>query len=933
VEISSLLTGENAAFIDEQYNLWLRNPSSVEPDWAELFSEWEREEAPLLSGSEQHPEPRSIFNPTISANGDGPSISASDLDVARRQARVAQLANAYRVRGHAEADIDPLGRRETERHPELTLEYYGLTEADLDVPISGISIYGEQEVTTLRKIVSRMRQAYCGGFGVEFMNIGDPEKKKWLQERFETLPDRDILNNAEERHALRLLSDAENFESLIHRRFPGTKRFSLEGAETLIPLTAMLIEEAASSGVKRITLGMAHRGRLNVLVNIFNKPIRQIVDEFEDNAHDTFQGSGDVKYHLGYSSIYKTLQDHEVRLNLAFNPSHLEAVDPVVEGRARAQQDREGEGSHHNIMPLLIHGDAAFAGQGLVCEVLNLSQLRGYRTGGTVHIIVNNQIGFTTSPIDARSTPYCTDVARMLAVPIFHVNGEDVDAVVAVARLAAEWRQTFHEDVIIDLYCFRKYGHNEGDEPSFTQPLLYDTIRKHPSARVVYGRKMVGRGDLSQSEVEEIAVDSRRRLEEHLKLPAPDKNLGDPKMFELWSHYKTASLSDDVDTTVPRERLLALLTKANTIPKGFTPHRKIKRLIAQRMDIIHGKRPVDWAVGEQAAFATLVDEGLRIRLSGQDSRRGTFSHRHAVLTDSKTGAEHTPLAFLSEKQGAFRAYDSLLSEAAVLGFEFGYSLEYPDCLVLWEAQFGDFANGAQVLIDNFIMATEQKWDRLCGLVMLLPHGYEGQGPEHSSARLERYLQLCAEENVTVANCTTPASFYHLLRRQGLLKIRKPLVVMSPKSLLRHPECISTIEDLTDGQFRRVLPDTEVDMANIDRLVFCSGKIYYELLAARRERKETRIALVRLEQLYPFPEADIQPILDRAPKGVEVVWCQEEPRNMGAWPMMDEWMGRTILDGRPPRYIGRNSSASPATGSPSVHAHEQNTLITEAMTLP
>ncbi|MDG1480837.1 MAG: 2-oxoglutarate dehydrogenase E1 component [Myxococcota bacterium] len=933
MDISSLLTGDNAAFIDEQYNRWVRDPGSVDPKWAELFSEWDQEDAPVFSGSEQHPKPRSIFNPTAAPAGKAPAISANDLDVARRQARVAQLVNAYRVRGHAEADIDPLGRRETERHPELTLEYYGLTEADLDIPISGISIYGEQEVTTLRKIVSRMRRSYCGGFGVEFMNIGDPEKKKWLQERFETLPDRDILNNAEERHALRMLSDAENFESLLHRRFPGTKRFSLEGAETLIPLTAMLIEEAASTGVKRVTLGMAHRGRLNVLVNLFNKPIRQIVDEFEDNARDTFQGSGDVKYHLGYSSVYKTLQNREVRLNLAFNPSHLEAVDPVVEGRARAQQDRAGDGSHRHIMPMLIHGDAAFAGQGLVCEVLNLSQLRGYRTGGTVHIIVNNQIGFTTSPIDARSTPYCTDVARMLAVPIFHVNGEDVEAVVAVARIAAEWRQTFHEDVIIDLYCFRKYGHNEGDEPSFTQPLLYDTIRKHPSARVVYGRKMVGRGDLSQSEVEEIAVDSRRRLEEHLKLPDPGENLGDPKSFELWSHYKSGSLSDDVDTTFPRERLIALLTTANTIPDGFTPHRKINRLIKQRMDIVSGARPVDWAVGEQAAFATLVDQGLRIRLSGQDSRRGTFSHRHAVLTDSKTGEEHTPLAFLSPNQAPFRAYDSLLSEAAVLGFEFGYCLESPDALVIWEAQFGDFANGAQVLIDNFIMSTEQKWGRLCGLVMLLPHGYEGQGPEHSSARLERYLQLCAEENITVANCTTPASFYHLLRRQALMKIRKPLVVMSPKSLLRHPECISTIDDLTDGQFRRVLPDTTVDMSSIDRLVFCSGKVYYELLAERRQRKESRIALVRLEQLYPFPTADIQPILDSAPEGVEVVWCQEEPRNMGAWPMMDEWMGMSLLEGRLPRYIGRSSSASPATGSPYVHATEQRTLITEAMTLP
>ncbi|MEC8422359.1 MAG: 2-oxoglutarate dehydrogenase E1 component, partial [Myxococcota bacterium] len=867
------------------------------------------------------------------AGGVSPVDAADAMAAARRQTAVAQLINAYRVRGHKHARIDPLGRQTITPHPELDPGFYGLSEADLDVPVSGRPLYGVPEVTTPRHIVTRLKRAYCSGFGVEFMNIGDISQKRWLQERIETLQDTDVLDREQEIHALRLLADAENFERLLHNRFPGTKRFSVEGAETLVPLLDFLFEAAGKRGVDEAILGMAHRGRLNVLANILEKPVQAIVSEFEGGVEDGWTGSGDVKYHLGYSAVYTTVRGDEVLLSLAFNPSHLEAVDPVVEGRARARQDRRGGDAYRHVMPVLIHGDAAFAGQGVVAETLNLSDLRGYRTGGSVHVIINNQIGFTTSPKDARSTDYCTDVARMLQVPIFHVNGEDVEAVAAVARLAAEWRQTYHQDVVIDMYCYRKHGHNEGDEPSFTQPLLYDTIRAHPSPRVVYARKMVDeRGDLTQQDVDRIVGDSLDRLEAHLRDDAEYTldSLARTEVAKLWSGYG-GKLSDPVDTRVDKAALVDLLRRANAVPDSFNAHRKIKRLLKQRMEIVEGQRPVDWAVAEQAAFASLVAEGTPVRLSGQDSGRGTFSHRHASLTDSVSGEDYVPLDHLTDGQARFRVIDSLLSEAAVLGFEYGYTLESPDSLVLWEAQFGDFANGAQVIFDNFISSGEQKWQRCSGVVMLLPHGYEGQGPEHSSARLERYLQCCAEDNMVVANCTTPANFFHLLRRQALQRVRKPLIVMSPKSLLRHPECISTIDDLADGAFQPVIPETDadVDAAGVERVVLCSGKLYYELRAARRTREIRNVALLRLDRLYPLPAAELSAELAKY-GNVEVVWCQEEPRNMGAWPMMDEWLV-DALAGRAPRYVGRPAAAATATGFPAKHKSQQESVINDALT--
>jgi 2-oxoglutarate dehydrogenase E1 component len=928
---TSLLTGDNAAFLDQLYTDWCRDPASVSPDWADYFAAADGKLGAGLPAAADGPSfrPRSIFH----GRGGG-SSAAADTRTAHRQAAAAQLINAYRVRGHTEANIDPLGNRDILPHPELQLEFYGLGPDDLDVEVSGRPLYGVPEMTTLRTIVERCRNAYCSGFGVEFMNIGDIRKKQWLQQRIETLQDSRVLDREEERRALRLLSDAENFERLLHNRFPGTKRFSVEGAETLVPLLDFILGAAGRHGVDEVILGMAHRGRLNVLANILEKPVRQIVEEFEGHAPPTdATGSGDVKYHLGYSTQYETGSGARIMISLAFNPSHLEAVNPVVEGRVRARQDRRSDDTCDHVMPVLIHGDAAFAGQGVVGETLNLSRLPGYRTGGTIHVVVNNQIGFTTSPKDARSTDYATDVARMLQVPIFHVNGEDVEAVAAVARLAAEWRQTYNEDVIIDMYCYRKHGHNEGDEPSFTQPLLYDTIRQKPTPREVYARKMVNKlGDLTQEDVDRITGDSRDRLESHLREELPDRSddvSPRTEVIKLWEGFLGGSLHEPVDTRFDQDRLVELLRAANALPDGFTAHRKIKRLLKQRRAIVAGESPVDWAVAEQAAYATLVDEGFGVRLSGQDSGRGTFSHRHAALTDIKTGKDHIPLAHLRDGQGRFEVYDSLLSEAAVLGFEYGYTLESPDHLVIWEAQFGDFANGAQIIIDNFILSGETKWARCSGVVMLLPHGFEGQGPEHSSARLERYLQGCAEDNIIVASASTPANFFHLLRRQVHLKVRKPMVVMSPKSLLRHAECVSTLEELAEGGFQRAISETDdLDPAGVRRLVFCSGKVYYELRAARRELGENRVAIVRLEQLYPFPADRVREELARYGEDVELYWCQEEPRNMGAWPVFDEWFREAV--GRTPEYAGRAVAASPATGFPDLHKAEQAALIEAAL---
>lgn len=973
----SLLSGDNAAFIDDQYRKWLVDPGSVSADWAELFTTWDGETANgsphgSMSAVKAGPSfrPRSIFNPvpvavTTTDNGD----ASLALRAASKQARVAQLVNAYRVRGHLRAQVDPLGLREQVEHPELTLEYYGLSKGDLELEFATAPLYGLPEFATLRQILDHIEAAYCTHLAAEYMNINSVEEKQWVARELETLATKEVLDREEELHLLRRLSDAENFEAMLHTRFPGTKRFSLEGGETLIPLLDTLIEYSGDNGVEEVVFGMAHRGRLNVLVNIMEKPAAQVVREFRDvGLEDVPDGSGDVKYHLGYSSDRVTQHGNKVHLSLTPNPSHLEAVNTVVLGRVRAKQDRADGSDRSKRMGVLIHGDAAFAGQGVVAETLQAAELRAYHTGGTIHVVVNNQIGFTTQPEDGRSGPYSTDMARMMGIPIFHVNGENPRAVAAAVKVAVKWRLRFQRDVVIDMYCYRKYGHNEGDEPGYTQPKLYKLIRKRDTPRAEYAKLLQKIGYVTAEQAKQIADDSRREMNASVDYEPPtpeassdvrsDETKGvDPDLevyarepttdgmraggremaasmseFKgLWGHY-LGSIHDESDTSYDKGRLSELLVLANTVPDGFAAHRKVRRVYEQRHEMAAGDRAIDWAVAEQAAFATLLDEGTRVRMSGQDCGRGTFSHRHAVLTDIETTEERRPLDHLHAEQGRFEVWDSFLSEYGVLGFEFGYSLDYPDSLVLWEAQFGDFANGAQIMIDQFVVSSEIKWGRCSGLVMLLPHGYEGQGPEHSSARLERFLQACADENIQVANLTTPANYFHALRRQVLRGVRKPLVIMSPKSLLRSPLATSTLDELATGQFQHVIADPSPP-DKPERLVFCSGKVYYELDQARGEAAgsyEVPVALHRIELLYPFPHEAVGELLDAHPDA-EVVWCQEEPRNMGAFPTLFHWFHEQFPN-RPVRYVGRPASASPAGGSNKGDRAWQRKLVAEALKL-
>lgn len=936
-----MLSGENAAFLDDLYRAWLRDPASVDPAWRTTLEAYERD----LAASEEPPAPdaRSAFSGGESRSATGGASADAVADP--RRAAVVQLINAWRVRGHFKADIDPLGQRGTREHPELTLGYYGLSTSDLDTVFPTYPLHGLGQSATLRGILGHLEAVYGAHVGVEYMNIDDLEQKLWMQREIETMPAWMPIDVDAEKRVLRKLCDAENFERMLHQRFPGTKRFSLEGTETLIPMLDRLISGAARKGVREVVVGMAHRGRLNVLANTLEKPIQLIVQEFQD-FRQPVHGSGDVKYHLGYSSDVVTGDGQPVHLTLTPNPSHLEVVNGVVEGRVRAKQDRVGDTERRQVMPVLLHGDAAFIGQGTVAEVLQLSELDGYRTGGTIHIIVNNQIGFTTSPKDSRSTPYATDMARMMGIPIFHVNGEDPAAVTAVVRLAIEWRSAYQRDIVIDLYGYRKHGHNEGDEPSFTQPLMYEIIRNRPTPREVYAKRLVAIGHVSEAEAKAIFDASRAAIDAEA---ASTEDPGSPDgeilreiqvvavsspARERWKALSEGASHQEVDTAYDLDLLQPLLLQANTLPDGFHAHAKVKRLIDQRREMARGERALDWAMAEQAAFATLLGDGIPVRLSGQDSGRGTFSQRHAVWTDIASGEAYYSLQHLGEEQGHFQAIDSNLSEFAVLAFEYGWSLDYPDALVLWEAQFGDFSNGAQVVIDQYIASAEQKWGRKSGLVMLLPHGYEGQGPEHSSARIERFLQLCAQDNLQVANCSTPANYFHLLRRQALRTVRKPLVLMAPKSLLRNPACVSPIGELADGAFRKVIADPRpFDTAALRRVVFCSGHVYYDLVDHYAKFPDAeRVAVHRIELLHPFPKDEVRALIQAAPADAEVVWCQEEPRNMGAWPMFDEWFEDALPQGRRLRYVGRAAAAAPATGSHRLHHHEQEQLVHDALTL-
>jgi 2-oxoglutarate dehydrogenase E1 component len=852
-------------------------------------------------------------------------------DMAVRQDRVDQLVRAFRVRGHMISKVDPLGLPRP-HYEELDPEYYGLDQADLNQVFSSRTIHGTQSLT-LADILERLQNTYCRSIGVEFMHIHDPAAKNWLQERMESTQNRLELTVETQRHILTLLTDAVMLEEFIQRKYVSAKSFSLEGSESLIPLLHLAIDRAAQHGVDEVTLGMAHRGRLNVLANLMGKSPREIFREFDDVDPELYRGRGDVKYHVGRSSDFTTLSGHDVHLSLCFNPSHLEFVNGVVLGRVRAKQDRSDDVKRVRKMGLLIHGDAAFIGEGIVQECLNLSGLDAYETGGTVHVVVNNQIGFTTPPRESRSTTYCTDIAKMLQIPIFHVNGEDPEAVAQVVTLAMDFRSTFGRDVVIDMYGYRRHGHNEGDEPSFTQPVLYRAIAKRPSVRDGYLAHLAKLGDITQAEADAISLKRREHLEQELSAArAKDFQRRTDWLGGYWKGYVGGADADveDVDTAVEPAKLRALLLHQTSVPEDFKPHPKVLSILERRAEMARGERPLDWGAAEAAAFASLLDQGVSVRLTGQDVARGTFTHRHAVLHDVRDGRTYTPLAHLAEDQPRVQIYNSPLSEAGVMSFEWGYSLDLPEGLVMWEAQFGDFVNAAQVIIDQFIVSAEDKWKRLSGLVLLLPHGFEGQGPEHSSARLERFLMLAAEDNIQVAQVTTPAQYFHLLRRQVIRPWRKPLVVFTPKTLLRHPLATSSLEEVATDRFHRVLPDPDGLVGpTVQRVLLCSGKIYYELLVHRQELKRKDVAIVRVEQLYPFPKQALASLLESYPAGTRIVWVQEEPENMGAWPFLRLRFGERLFGRHPLSGVSRDESASPATGSPSSHRLEQQELIDRA----
>ena len=850
-----------------------------------------------------------------------------------QQEKVDALVRAYRTRGHRIAQLDPLGRGVT-THPELELDYHGLITADLDLPFS-LSTGDGSLTLPLRDIIQKLRNTYCRTIGVQYMHIDSQRVRDWLQARMEATENHLQLAREEQLRIFTKLTDAEIFETFIHKKFLGAKRFSLEGGESVIPLLDLAIESAAGHGVEDLVIGMAHRGRLNILANVMGKSPRRIFEEFKDaDAERHFGGGGDVKYHLGYSSDRHCASGRTIHMSLCFNPSHLEFVGPVVLGRVRAKQHQRGDDERRQVLGLIIHGDAAFAGQGVVQEMLNMSELPGYDTGGTVHIIINNQIGFTTPPEQSRSSQYATDIARTLDTPIFHVNGEDPEGVAQAIALAMDFRAEFKRDIVIDMYCYRRHGHNEGDEPTFTQPVMYRWIKKQPPARNGYLENLLKLGGVTREETEAIAKTSQKRLEDALdRVGSAEEEEELEVARSVWQGFsggEDAAVAD-TETGVEAAKLSGLLERLTSLPDDFKAHPKIGRMLDQRREMAAGNRPLDWSAGEALAFATLLTEGAHVRLSGQDSARGTFSHRHAELHDHEDGHVHTPLQHLDESQAPFSVYNSPLSEIAVLGFDWGYSLDTPGALVIWEAQFGDFANVAQVIVDQFISSAEQKWSRLSGLVLLLPHGFEGQGPEHSSARLERFLGMASQDNIQVITPTTPAQIFHALRRQIRRPLRKPLVVMAPKSMLRHPLATSRLEELAGGCFQRVIDDAAAPPPGATRsIVLCGGKLYYDLAQAREKRGVSDVALIRIEQLYPFPSRQLAELLEPYPASTELIWAQEEPINMGAWAFIRLAVPPAIWGGRNIGCVARSDAASPATGSAASHKREQQLLVEQAL---
>jgi len=916
---TSVFSGANSAYLEAQYEQYLRDPNLVDESWRDYFAR-----LPMVNGNARdiaHSEVREHFyqltrnggnRPTVAVNG---AASSQDL----KQIYVSQLINAYRVRGHQLAQTNPLGQEESDPVREVRLQENGLSEADLDTVFPTPTLEGIDRAP-LKDIIAHLKKCYCSSIGYEYMYIDHTTQKDFLQTRIESVASAPVLNAETQRWLLQRVTAGESLERHLASRFVGQKRFGLEGGESLIVIMSELVRRAGDAGVKDMVIGMAHRGRLNVLVNILGKNPAELFSEFE-GKHDETLSSGDVKYHQGFSSDLKTKSGH-MHLAMAFNPSHLEIVSPVVEGSVRSRQDRYGDNEGDWVIPIAIHGDAAFAGQGVVMETFNMADSRGFSTKGTVHIIVNNQIGFTTSNAsDARSTVYASDVAKMINAPIFHVNGDDPEAVLFVTQLALDFRTAFKKDVVIDLVCYRRLGHNETDEPSVTQPLMYKTIKALPTTRKIYADKLEQDGVVDRSEADAMIEDYRSALDAG-EIVAPDVLVGvqtAPELVVDWSQYVATDWRIPFDGSVPIDNLQALATELTTIPDGFALHSRVSKLIEDRRKMTVGALPIDWGYAETMAYATLLQDGYSVRLSGQDCGRGTFAHRHAVLHHQNTREALVPLRKINSNQSQFLVIDSVLSEEAVLAFEYGYAQADPNTLVIWEGQFGDFANGAQVVIDQFISSGENKWGRLCGLTLLLPHGYEGQGPEHSSARIERFMQLCAEDNMQVLVPSTPAQAYHMLRRQMIRPLRRPLIVMTPKSLLRHRLATSTLEELSSGSFMPVIDEIDdLNSSNVRRVVFCSGKVYYDLLERRREQGIEDVAIVRLEQLYPFP--------------YEFVWCQEEPRNQGSWRSNRHRLERVTPKESPIEFAGRAPSASPASGYHNQHVIEQKQLVDEALAI-
>lgn len=936
-QANSYLFGGNAPYVEEMYEAYLDNPGSVPDNWRSYFDALQN--VPAVDGSNSpdvaHAPVIESFAQRAKANAFGNKASGADLAVARKQVHVQSLIAAYRFLGSRWADLDPLKRQERPKIPELEPAFYDLTESDMDISFSATNTYfTKAENMTLRQIVQALRETYCGSIGAEYMHITEPAEKRWWQESLESIRSKPSLTNDEKKHILNRLTAAEGLERYLHTKYVGQKRFSLEGGESFIAAMDELVRRGGAKGVQEIVIGMAHRGRLNVLVNTLGKSPADLFSEFDHTAPENLP-SGDVKYHQGFSSDVTT-PGGPVHLSLAFNPSHLEIVNPVVEGSVKARLDRRGDVAGTSVLPILVHGDAAFAGQGVVMETLALAQTRGYYTGGTVHVVINNQIGFTTSdPRDSRSTLYCTDVVKMIEAPVLHVNGDDPEAVILATQLALDYRQQFKKDVVVDIVCFRKLGHNEQDTPALTQPLMYKKIGQHPGTRKLYGDKLVTQGVLPADGPEQMVKEFRAAMDAGKHAIDPVLTNYKSKYAVDWSPFLGKKWTDAADTALPLAEIKRLAERITTLPANFKAHSLVEKVIGDRAAMGRGEINVDWGMGEHLAFASLVASGYAVRLSGEDCGRGTFTHRHAVLHDQNREkwdeGTYTPLQHVADGQAPFVVIDSLLSEEAVLGFEYGYASAEPNSLVIWEAQFGDFVNGAQVVIDQFIASGEVKWGRANGLVMMLPHGYEGQGPEHSSARLERFMQLAADNNMQVVQPTSASQIFHLLRRQMVRMFRKPLVIMTPKSLLRAKDATSPLSDFTKGEFKTVIPETSADINadKVKRVICCSGKVYYDLVKARAEKKQTDVAILRIEQLYPFPHKAFSTEIKKYPNATDIVWCQDEPQNQGAWFFVQHYIHENMLDGQKLGYAGRPASASPAVGYSHLHQEQQKALLEQA----